>query len=255
MKLRIAWGLTLLAFCLALTIATPLQGQQAAQKAPTYMYVAEWAVPRAQWAEIDKVADQDRPVLDKLIADGTLTGYGAYSNLLHAEGAPTHGTWFTASSEGKLLKALEVIYAQPALVGAAVQGASKHWDFLLTSTMYNAKPGASAGYLTYSRWEIKPGEGRAYSELNKKVIMPVLEKLLAEGTITSYGSMTEDYHTEKIGAVFDYFTVPDAASLDKANKALEDLFDTPGLGDAFRAVTSPEGHRDYLTKIRFMNNK
>ena len=28
-------------------------------------------------------------MMDKLIADGTLTGYGAFTNLIHQEGEPT----------------------------------------------------------------------------------------------------------------------------------------------------------------------
>lgn len=258
MQNRYAWGLCLLTFCLALVIASPLQAQQSAaqQKPPVYLYSAEWSVPRAQWADMEKLADQDRGLLDKLVADGTLIGYGAYTNIINQEGEPTHGTWFTATSEGKLLKALEAIYAQPSLVGAPVQAASKHWDQILTQTIYNAKPGASAGYLTWSRWQVKPGQMRAYSDLTKSVFVPVLDKLVSEGTITSYGTLVEDYHQDKLGYVYEYFTVPDAASLDKANQALEDLFTSnPTLGTAVRSMTAPEGHRDYLTRIRFMNNK
>ena len=43
-----------------------------------------------------KLDEQDKPLLDKLVADGTLIGYGAYYNLIHQEGEPTHGSWFTA---------------------------------------------------------------------------------------------------------------------------------------------------------------
>ena len=91
-----------------------------------------------------------------------------------------------------------MIYAQPGLVNAPVQAASKHWDQIFTSSVYNAKPGTSTGgYLTWSRWEVKPGDMRSYDELTKKVLVPVLEKLLAEGSITSYGQLVEDYHTQK----------------------------------------------------------
>ena len=247
----------LLILCLGLTTVASLQAQMATKSKPTvYTYVAEWSVPRAQWADMVKADEQDRPLLDKLVGDGTLTGYGAYTNLIHQEGEPTHGTWFTATSEGNLLKALEAIYAQPGLVTAPVQGASKHWDQILTGDVYGSKPGNSKdGYLTWSSWQIKPGEMRNYTELTKKVIVPVLDKLLAEGTITSYGQLVEDYHQQKLGTIYDYFTVPDAASLDKANKALEDLFEGPALGDAFRAMTEREGHRDFLTRLRFMVNK
>lgn len=252
---RTMWFVCVVILCV---VSAPLGAQTAAKaKPPVYTYVAQWSVPRAQWSDMVKLDEQDKSILDKLVADGTLIGYGAYTNLIHQEGEPTHGTWFTATSEGNLLKALEAIYAQPASVGAPVQGASKHWDQILTGSIYNAKPGASTGgYLTWSRWELKPGEMRGYTELTKSTMVPVLEKLLAEGSITSYGLLSEDYHQGKLGTIYEYFTVPDAASLDKANKAFDDAFDNnPAFGDAVRALTDREGHRDYLTRLRFMVSK
>jgi DNA-binding Lrp family transcriptional regulator len=256
MQKRTIWGVCLLTLCLALAAVGPARAQSPAKAKPTvYTYVATWDVPRAQWGDMAKLDEQDKPLLDKLVADGTLVGYGAYYNLIHQEGEPTHGSWFTATSEGNLLKALEAIYAQPASIGAAVQGASKHWDQILTGDIYNAKAGSSAGYLTWSKWEVKPGQLHAYIELNKSAFVPILEKLLAEGTITSYGELTEDYHTGKLGTVYDYITVPDAASLDKANKAFDDAFANPAIGDAIRALTEHDGHRDYLTRLRYMTSK
>jgi hypothetical protein len=59
-----------------------------------------------------------------------------------------------------------------------------------------------------------------------------------------------------LGSIFEYFTVPDTASLDKANKALDDVFNNnPALGDAVRALLERDGHRDFLTRLRFMVNK
>lgn len=253
MKKKTALGA--LTLCLALALAIPMSAQNQG-KPPVYTYIAEWSVPRAQWADMDKVADEDRPVLDKLIADGTLVSYGAYSNIIHQEGEPTHGSWFSATSEGNLLKALEAIYKQPSLVAAPVQAASKHWDQILVDRIYNGKPGSSAGYLTWSQWEIKNGEGQNYEQVIKTMFVPVLEKLLAEGTITSYGFDMEDYHQNPIGMVYEYITVPDAASLDKANKAFDDLFSkNPTLSGAYRSSIKREGHRDYLTRLRFMVSK
>jgi hypothetical protein len=258
MRKRTIWAAGFLTLCLALATVGPLQAQTAAPaKPPVYTYVSQWAVPRAQWADMAKLSDQDKTLLDKLVADGTLVGYGAYTNLIHQEGEPTHGTWFSAASEGNLLKTLEALYAQPGLTTSPVQGASKHWDLMLTGDIYNSKPGsATDGYLTWSTWQVKPGQMQAYAELTKKVLVPVLEKLLAEGSISSYGELTEDYHQGKLGTVYDYFTAPNAAALDKANKAFEDVFTgNAALGDAYRALTDREGHRDYLTRLRFMTSK
>ncbi len=227
-----------------------------ADKPPTYTYVAEWNVPRAQWADMDKNADAEKPLMEKMVADGTIVSYGTYSYILHTEGEPTHGSWFSATSEGNLLKALETIYAQPSLVTSPAQAASKHWDHLFQSTIYNGKSGKSGGYISITRWQLKQGQGRAYNQLMKEVIMPALDKLVADGTITSYGTDTDDYHTGPIGVIYEYMTVPDAASLDKANKVLEGLFDSnPAIGTAYRALFETEGHRDYLARVRYMGSK
>jgi hypothetical protein len=221
-----------------------------------YLYSADWVVPRAQWADMEKLDDANKALMDKLVADGTLLQYGAYSNLIHQEGEFTHGTWFTASSEGNLLKALEAVYANRAQVTAPVQAASKHSDSILTSTVYASKPGNSTGYLTWSQWRVKPGQGQAYTNLIKTAMLPVLDKLLAAGTITAYGLLTEDYHTQPMGMFYDYFTVPDAASLDKANQAIEEAFNSnAALTGAYRSLTETEGHRDYLVRLRYMNSK
>ena len=252
------WGVCLPILCLASATVGRLDAQTAAKdKPPIYTYVAEWDVPRAQWGDMVKLDEQDRPLLDKLVADGTIVGYGAYTNLIHQEGQPTHGTWFTAASEGNLLKALEAIYAQPGSIGAPVEGASKHWDQILTGEIYNSKPGTtSGGYLTWARWEIKPGEMRSYSELTKSLYVPLFEKLLAEGVITSYGLLRENYHQQKLGTIYEYVTLPSAASFDQLDKAFEQAFkDNPAAGDAVRALTDREGHQDFLTRVRFMVSK
>jgi hypothetical protein len=259
MRTRTSWAMCFVFMGLVAGLTLPLAAQAPTaekEKPPIYFYIAEWGVPRAQWGDMTKLEDQDKALLDKLVADGTITGYGAYSELIHQENGPTHGTWFSARTEGGLLKALEQFYAQPALVGSAVQGASKHWDYILTGRIYNAKPGSSAGYLSVSRWKVNPGEMRGYTELTKSTMVPVLEKLLAEGTISGYGLVTEDYHTTDPGVIFEYFMTPDAASLDKANAAFEEVFaKNAALGGASRTMLNREGHRDSLSRIRFMVNK
>jgi hypothetical protein len=229
---------------------------QDAPKPTMYTYVAEWSVPRAQWAEMAKNAEAERPLLDKLVSDGTIMSYGSYEYILHTEGEPTHGSWFSATSEGSLLKALEAIYAQPQLVTNPAQSASKHWDHLFQSTIYNGKPGKSGGYMSLSRWQLKPGQMRAYNQLTKATLNPVLDKLVADGTVSSYGTDFDDYHSGPMGVIYEYMTVPDAASLDKANKAIEAAFEAnPAISDAYRALFETEGHRDYLTRINVMVSK
>lgn len=257
MQKRVVWCVCLLAL-VALAAGAPLQAQEADQgKPPIYTYIAEWAVPRAQWADMAKVDEQDRPLMDKLVADGTITGYGAFTNLIHQEGEPTHGTWFTATSEGNLMKALEAVYAQPGSTTSPVQAASKHWDYITVSRIYNQRSGKSeGGYLAGDEWNVKPGEMREYNDLLKSALVPVCEKLLADGILTSYGVETEDFHQQTLGRVTFYFTTTDASGLDKVDKAFDEAFGkNPALGAAFRSMTEREGHRDFLTRLRYMSLK
>ncbi len=257
MQKRLIWGVCSLAVLVAAT-GVPLKAQNADQgKAPVYTYISEWAVPRAQWPEMVKLDEQDRPLMDKLVADGTLTGYGAYTNLIHQEGEPTHGSWFTATTEGSLMKALEAVYAQPGSTTSPVQAASKHWDYILVSRMHNQRSGKSeGGYLTGGQWDVKPGEMRAYNDLMKSTLVPIFEKLLADGAVTSYGMDTEDFHTQNPGRVSFYYTTSDTSGLDKASKAFDEAFEkNPALLTAFTAMVEREGHRDFLDRLRYMANK
>lgn len=243
---------------LAITTVVRLQAQAGDQgKPPIYTYLSEWTVARAQWPDMEKLNQDDRAIMDKLVADGTITGYGAFTNLVHQEGEPTHGTWFTATSEGNILKALEAVYAHPGSTTAPVEGASKHWDYFLMSRIYNQRSGKSeGGYLAGDQWQVKPGQMRAYTELVKSSTVPIFEKLMAEGVVTAYGMDTEDFHTGKMGEVTFYFTTPDAAAFDKASKAFDEAFDkNPAIGAALNSMVERDGHRDFLDRIEYMSNR
>jgi hypothetical protein len=246
-------------FCVVVLGATIPCGAQTTDqgKPPVYTYVSQWAVPRAQWAEMAKVNEQDRELMEKLVADGTITGYGASTNLIHQEGEPTHDTWFTATSEGNILKALQAVYAHPGSTTAPVEGQSKHWDHLLVSRMYNQRTGkCDSGYLAGEEWYVKPGQMHAYDELMKNMVVPIFEKLLADGVVTSYAMSTEDFHQDKLGLVVSIFTTNDAAAFDKASKELDEALDkNPAIRSALQSMVEREGHRDFLEQLQYMGNK
>ena len=240
-----------------LAAGTALHAQTMDQgKPPMYIYVSQWAVPRAQWADMAKSQQADRAIADKLLADGTITGYGAGMNMIHQEGQPTHTNWMTASSEGNILKALDAYYAAPGLA-APVLAASKHWDYFLVSRMYDRRPGTHDGaYLSGAMWTVKPGEGMAFAAMLKSRVVPVLEKLMADGTVLGYSIDTEDFHTTAPGLTEVVITTPDASGLDKVSKAFEETFskDTE-IGPAMRTLIKGKTTRDFLLRVTHMSVK
>ena len=65
---------------------------EAPPQATVLTYVAEWGVPRAQWGEMAKQNESELPLLDRLMEDGTIVGYGFYESQAHSEDGMTHGS-------------------------------------------------------------------------------------------------------------------------------------------------------------------
>jgi hypothetical protein len=254
MQKRGSWAVCLLVFGMLLT-GTALRAQSEDEGKPMYIYVSQWAVPRAQWGEMRKGEEADRAMMDKLVADGTITGYGEFVNMIHQEGQPTHGDWMTADSEGNILKALETFYAQPS--EPSVLAASKHWDYFLFSRAHKSRSGKFDGaYLSGSRWEVKPGRGIAFRNLVNSRIVPILDKLMADGALIFYTVEAEDYHTQAPGGVEIVMATVDAAAMDKVSDAFEAAFAKDDeIGPALAALTKGEGHRDFLARITHMSAK
>jgi len=238
----------------AVAAGVPLRAQGSHEGKPAvYTYIAQWVVPRAQWADMVKLDDQERSLMEKMVADGSIIEYGTFANLIHQEGEPTHGSWFSASSEGKLMKALEQVYAL-GLTASPVESNSKHWDLILVSHSYNGRSGHyEDAYLSGSQWQVKTGEGHAFNELINSTIVPVLDKLVADGSLVSYSVGSEDYHTQKPGEVSLVYTAADASGLDKVDSAMDAAFAKDhSIGPALATLTDGDEHRDFLLHVTHM---
>jgi hypothetical protein len=220
------------------------------EKAPVYTYVSQWAVPRADWATYEKGISATKQLMDKLVADGTLVDYGWFKNLVHQEGAPTHGDWFSATSVGNVMKALNALMAQGAAAGPDKSlNDSKHWDYLLVSHQYGKHSGTfENSYLRVSSFKAKHGEGETVEKALNSYIIPRLEKLLADGAIHFYTVSREAIHTSD-PAEFDIVVITNgAAGLDKYYESLDAAAKAnPTGGPAFAGATDGSVHRDFLS--------
>src|SRR5579863_5867395 len=149
------------------------------EKPVMYTYVSEWAIPRAMWTDYQKTESSETYSMSKLLADGSIVAYGSFSILNHQEGAPTHGSWFSASSMANLMKVLEGLRASPDSA-SPILSASKHWDMILESKDYNAHSGSfKNGYLRVGTWKYKAGASDPEGKIMKATMVAMLEKLLS----------------------------------------------------------------------------
>ncbi len=228
------------------------------EKPRLYTYVSYWTIPRAQWGEMDKSNEASMAVLEKLVADGTIIGYGFNYTAAHEPTGSTHGDWIQANSIAGIFKALDALrtYATSAARSSLV-GSGPHGDLFLVSRNYNAHSGTfNDGILRVIGARVKPGHMAAYREVYTKYLMPVYERLLAEGAIHAYDLQTEWNVTSPPDTAYVVTVATNAEGEDRRVAAINDAFEkNPAILDALASATEPGSRHDFLARVTLMRHK
>lgn len=244
-------GLCTLAMAALWAVPARAQMAEVKEKPPMYSYVGFWNVPRAQWAEMVKADEADASTLDKAMAGGTIVAYGNDINLVHQPDGPTHDDWWSSMSMAGLLNVLNQFYSNGSSTSPVLESATKHWDSIYVSRYYNWHSGSWKGVYTHGgSYKLKPdADDDALDMLSKNLLVPLLEKQLANGTIQEYEIDTEAIHTEAPGTFWIFYIAANADGLDKVNAAVrESLKANPLGGAAFDSMIDFSAHRDYLAR-------
>jgi hypothetical protein len=235
----------------AVMASLPIQAQttEAKEKPALYSYVADWQMPRAKWTEFEKPSPASDKILSQALANGTLVAYGTDKIEVHSAEGPTHDSFWSGMTMAGLLDVLDAFGKGPPDV--TLQSATKHWDGIYVSHFYNWKSGTYKDAYTHtSYYKLKEtAADDALEMVSKNFIVPLMEKLLADGSIIEYEIDEEAIHTESpAGFWLDYIT-PNSAGLDKVNAALgQALKGNTFAGPAFGSMTEGADHRDYLSR-------
>jgi len=99
-------------------------------------------------------------------------------------------------------------------------------------------------------FKTKPGKGAAWVAAMKKLYVPMLEKLMAEGAVQSYGIESDVLHQAGVPDVSAWFTVPNYTAYDKVSNAIREIqaSNAPALQEIADS-TDMEKHSDYLLRI------
>jgi hypothetical protein len=225
------------------------QSMEVKEKPAMYSYVADWQMPRAKWAEFEKPSAASDKLLSQALSNGALVGYGTDKVEVHSAEGPTHDSFWSAPSIGGVLDMLDSLSKGPP--DPLLQTATKHWDAIYVSHFYNWKSGTYKDAYTHTAYyKLKAtAPDDAVENLSKNFIVPLMEKLLADGSIVEYEVDEEAIHTESPnGFWLDYIT-SNSTGLDKVNAALgEAIKANTFAGPAFSAMIDFETHRDYLAR-------
>jgi hypothetical protein len=232
-------------------LASPARAQEVKPKPPMYSYVAEWQIPRDKWPDLEKASESLTSVLEKAKTDGTIVGYGNDEVVVHSADGSTHDNWWAAMSMGALVKVLDLVRSNATNTSSAMSVATKHYDHIYVSRYYNWKSGpykSAYGHVSFYKFkESAPDD--VLDQLSQHLIVPAMEKLLADGTILEYEVDTEAIHSDDPNYFALIYVTPTPEGLDKVQAAIQDTVKAhPLAGQAFGSVTDDASHRDYLLK-------
>jgi hypothetical protein len=95
----------LVVFGALLCIAAPLAAQE---EGGMYFRIALWDVKRTHWSSYEEnFTKNQKPILDKLFAEGVITEWGITARSVHTEDGYTHSTWWSAKDRASLQRVLD----------------------------------------------------------------------------------------------------------------------------------------------------
>ena len=150
-----------------------------------------------------------------------------------------------------LFNVLDGIYKSGVVTSPVQANATKHSDAVFVSRYYNWHSGSFKDvYTETSMYKFKAdAPDNALDLLSKNLFVPLMERLLADGTIHEYEIDTEAIHTEAPGTFWIEYIAANAEGLDKVNAAVrESMKANPLGGPTFASMVDFTQHRDYLSR-------
>jgi len=244
-------SLCLLAIAAVCVAPASAQMSEVKEKPPMYSYVANWAIPRAQWGEMAKQNAADQKDMEKAMASGTIVGYGNDAILTHGPDGETHDEWWSSMSMAGLLNVLDQSNKSGTATSPVLISATKHWDEIFVSRYYNWHSGSwKDAYTHVSSYKLKAdAPDNAVETLSKNLVVPLLEKMLADGAIHEYEIDTEAIHTDAPGSFYIVYIAANGEGVDKVDAGIrEALKASPLSGPAFGSMVDFSAHRDELAR-------
>jgi hypothetical protein len=245
-----------------LIFTAPAALSQAEQAQPVYTYVSSFQVPRAQWAQFTEDTEKTvNPILERLMADGALVGWGNFETIVHTHDGMTHGAWWSSTSLAGLTRVLDEIRKAGPRPGQIA--ATKHEDLVMRSVYSHTSSvsGGASGYLRVNCTLTQPGKSDDFVATIKKYLGPTFEDQFKKGSATSYG-MDQQYVLTGPGSLrCTVVTFPSAEAMNKwadaINATIDKMspMDSKGWQDALASTTVHDSRHDLLARITHYAHK
>jgi len=259
MRIRVAAATTLLLAAAGLS----------AQEYKSLVSVATFKVPPSKEGAFVEKGKAFVPVLDKLMAAGTVLAYGIDIDILHVPGENNVAFWVMVPNYDAAEKEDQAVdgflEANPDLLRdlSSLTDMATHRDLLIRvrEEGHRSVPAGAKPVGDFDTVRVKPGRGDEFMDLFRKYDKPVLEKLVADGVIYAYELDSEAVHTMEPGLMWTILTMPGLGAKDKVNAAFAESEKKIPEGErnmiekVYSDIVVPGSHRDSLAVSQIFKQK
>ncbi|HYL16794.1 MAG TPA: hypothetical protein VEV41_27415 [Terriglobales bacterium] len=235
----------------------PAALSQVEQTQPVYTYVSQFQVPRANWMQFAEDTDKTTvPIMERLMADGTIIGWSTFETLVHTPDGFTHGAAWSSNSLAGITRVLDELRKGGPRPGQIAS--TKHEDLLMQSTMHHASSvTGGSGYLRVVCQLAKPGKADDYVAALKKYLGPTFDDQFKKGVATAYGMDEQYVNNEAPSLRCLVITYPNAESMDKWATAINAVLGKMSQADrdALASTTVPDSRRDFMARLTHYAHK
>ena len=217
---------------------------------------------------VDLIMENDKPVLDKLRADGTIIAWGIWTPWAHGDDTWTHSLWATMADWGKM-ELLEKAFEEAEKTRTKEENqkigeefrativAGSHRDLFLRQIVFSKLGSVERSdkpYLWVGLYKARPGKGDEVVQLYKKFAQPVYERLLEDGTISRYGFNVQSVHSNPEVTHATWYEFNDLSAIDRVRQAFQEAEkkrtkeEQAWLESQFRELFTPGSHRDLIQR-------
>jgi len=254
------------AACVALVAgAAPVLAQPAAP-ITWVAYTQGKAGKTMDWVKL--TVKYDAPIYEKLMAAGVIRSWGIATPINHRPGFEWNLlTWVTvdnwagvekwagASMQTMQARSAEETKAIEASFDAVEQGRSHFDEVVRNAVLVPGKPGAKIGYFLVEHYLARAGQEAALVQLYKEVIVPIADKLVADGVVVGYGLHEQELHGQfQPGRKWthrSWYAVSDLGAIDRIESALVAGGITPQQAARAAEVHDMSAHTDDVLMVLY----
>lgn len=204
---------------------------------------------------------EDGPMYDELLANGTLSSWGIAIPITHTPKDQMNFMLWATMSDWSKVTDLEAGFmklfasrtpeqmaaSQKAYNDAVVEGS--HHDWIIRHHVYQQGSGDQVPkYFRIGYYKATPGNAGKLTAIYKEHLQPVYQKLLDEGTITSFGLSTQEIHGVGDWTHIGWYTMSNLGSIDMV-QAATDAAITEEIGAKIGPMMDPSAHWDQVLLI------